>query len=161
MTNQTNKIDPNHPSKNKNLEPVPKNEPVPYPSEHGWYRTKGHPNTRIEGSAQVCGDAKVYDSAWVFGSAQVCGGKLIGRALYASALRYNLSLQSPGVVSIGCETHLIKDWIKPGKSKVPWEQYHITPAQRRAIVALIKAIQMQEKLGETWDRKGAGKGDKK
>jgi hypothetical protein len=65
------------------------------------------------------------------------------------------------VISIGCETHPIKDWIKPGKTKVPWERHGITPAQRRAIVALIKAIQMQEKLGETWDRKGAGKGDKK
>ena len=48
------------PKDNPNLEPVPTGEKVPYDCPSGWYRTKGHPDTRIAGTCWVAESAFVY-----------------------------------------------------------------------------------------------------
>lgn len=158
---------------NPNLERVPDGEPNPFACPDGWFRTKGCPKTRIadsarvSGSAMVCDSAMVYDSATVYGSAmvsgsvmvyesamvsgsaRVSGSKLKGHALYAWAVRWPLSFVSKSVVRIGCQEHPLAAWLARGENAIPWSK-HCTPDERKAIVALIKALAAHEALGNTW-----------
>ena len=128
---------------NPNLKRVPDSEDNPYQCPDGWYRTKGHPKTRIAGSARV------YDSAQVCGSARVCGSALVGNAVYAFAIKWPASLCAKGTVIVGCQQHPITEWLKTGKSLIPWDA-HCTKAEKKIIQDIIRTFAAQEKLGNTW-----------
>ncbi len=108
-------------------------------------------NAQVSGDAQVFGNARVSGDAQVFGDAQVSSGNLIGLAISAVAMKWVLSLSAPGVVTVGCQTHPVKEWLKAGKSDVPWDSY-TTRGEKAVIIAIIKTVIAQEKLGKTWEK---------
>ena len=87
---------------------------VPYPSDHGWYYTDGHPNTRIEGSATIEPNAWVSGNARVEGNAQVYGNARVSVVCTATpkvitGLLYTLTITDEHLRA-GCQVHTFPEW---------------------------------------------------
>jgi len=112
---------------------------------------------KVCGDAVVGGTAKVYEAAQVSGDARVSGearvigGKLICPAQCASCLHWTATLSAPGMVTIGCETHDIDQWLMSNCKAIPWEKY-CTAAQKRLVQATVRLLQLAEKTLVIWEK---------
>jgi hypothetical protein len=73
---------------------------------------------------------------------------LVGSSIAASCLVWTAWLISPGVVSVGCQTFSIEDWLT--SSAVPWDRYCL-PVPKSVVQSLIRNIADQERLMKPWD----------
>ena len=87
---------------------------------YGNARVSG--NAWVYGNARVSGNARVYGNAWVYGNARVSGNAGVsGNAwekspLYIQGTRNSITTSSHTLISIGCETHTVTEWLKQYKA---------------------------------------------
>jgi hypothetical protein len=100
----------------------------------GWVQNTAHVDAKayVGPSARVCGDASVY------GSARVCGGKWDKSPINMQLHPYAVTNSAPGMVSIGCQSHTIKNWLMNGHEVA--KEFNLTEAQIELYKAAIEFI---------------------
>lgn len=102
----------------------------------------------IRDEASVIDDAFVCSTGEVFGSARLSSGVLGGRVLTGYAARWAIAVSGPTTVTVGCQTHPIKDWLDPKSKKIPWDQHNVTAAEKAEIRGWIRLFATQAKINE-------------
>ena len=67
-------------------------------------------NLSQDGDAWVSGDARVYGNAWV------SGGKHIVPPLYIQGSKHSVTVNTPDIINIGCQSGSVSWWLEKYKA---------------------------------------------
>lgn len=119
-------------------------------------------NSATFGTVHVDGYALIVESYMAPGSSASwmaramsteINGHLIGKACMAlNCCQWPIHMTSHNEISIGCQTHTVKEWLAVRESIIPWAKYHVSKNEKQLIRTIIRGMVRQSLEDKTWKR---------
>ena len=102
---------------------------------------------RVGPWAVIGSSAVIGEGARVSSTVPVRNG---ARVPSVSLLRWRASLSGPDIVTIGCQTHTIEEWLHGESLLIPWGK-HCTPEEKVAVQLAVQLIRSLEGLSPSFE----------